>query len=124
MFGVDQPDWPGAHYAKRATRQLRQAGVPLLAGTDAATPRSVHGLNLHGELAALVEAGLSPREALTAATATPAECFGLTDRGRIAVGARADLLLVAGDPTVEIAATANIARIWRGGIPVQRVPPP
>ena len=122
VFGVDQPDWPGPDHARRAIRELHQAGVPLLAGTDAASPRSVHGLNLHGELAALVEAGLSPSEALGAATATPAECFGLADRGRIEPGARADLLLVDGDPTADIAATTNIARIWRGGAPVQRVP--
>lgn len=122
VFGADQPDWPGPVYAKHATEQLHQAGVPLLAGTDAATPRSVHGLNMHGELAALVEAGLSPPEALTTATATPAKCFGLTDRGRIKTGSRADLLLVAGDPTHDITATTGILGVWRHGHRLDREP--
>lgn len=62
------------------TRRLHQAGVPLLAGTDA-IPIFDHGIGLHRELELLVEAGLSPSEALTAATSTPADCFGLADRG-------------------------------------------
>lgn len=124
VFGVDQPDWPGPTYAMQATSQLHDAEVPLLAGTDAAYPHSAHGLSMHGELAALVEAGLSPADALTAATATPAACFGLHDRGVIEPGRRADLMLVAGDPTTDIDATANITGIWRGGVPLERIPDP
>src|SRR5579875_3273106 len=88
--------------AEAAVRQLKAAGVPLLAGTDAPNPGTAHGASLHHELELLVQAGLTPREALTAATATPATIFGLPDRGRIAVGLRADLLLVGGDPTQNI----------------------
>jgi imidazolonepropionase-like amidohydrolase len=71
-------------------------------------------------MALLVQAGLSPREALTAATAAPAEVFGLSDRGRIAAGLTADLLLVRGDPTADINATSEIVAIWRGGVRVDR----
>ena len=56
-------------------------------------------MSLHGELELLVEAGLTPLEALSAATSVPADRFRLPDRGRIAPGLRADLLLVNGDPT-------------------------
>ena len=96
------------------TRRLHIAGVPLLAGTDA-IPIFSHGIGLHRELEVLVEAGLSPTEALAAATSVPASCFDLGDRGRIAPGLRGDLLLVDGDPTMDIRATRNIRAIWRSG---------
>lgn len=101
-------------------RQLKQAGVPILAGTDAPNPGTAHGIAMHRELELLVEAGLSPTEALIAATSAPAKAFRLEDRGRIAPGLRADLMLVAGDPTKDITATREIVRIWKGGVPVER----
>lgn len=52
-------------------------------------------------------------EALAAATSMPARLFGLSDRGRIAPGLRADLLLVEGDPTMDITATRSIVEVWR-----------
>jgi imidazolonepropionase-like amidohydrolase len=110
------------HYegAEEAVKQLKAAGVPLLAGSDAPNPGTAHGASLHRELELLVKAGLTPLEALTAATATPARIFGLTDRGRIAQGLRADLLLVSGDPTQDILATRDIAGIWKAGVPFDR----
>jgi imidazolonepropionase-like amidohydrolase len=96
-------------------QQLRDAGVAILCGTDAPNPGTAFGASMHEELALLVEAGLSPTAALTAATANPAARFGRTDRGRIAPGLRADLLLVEGDPTTDITATRGIVDIWRGG---------
>jgi imidazolonepropionase-like amidohydrolase len=101
--------------AEQTIAQLRDAGVDLLAGTDAPNPGTAFGASLHEELSLLVAAGLSPAQALTAATAAPARRFGLDDRGRLAAGKRADLLLVDGDPTADIAATRKIAGIWRGG---------
>lgn len=103
-----------------AIRRLRAGGVRLLAGTDAGNPGTTHGAGLHEELAALVEAGLSPAEALTTATAAPAVVFGLSDRGRIAVGQRADLLLIRGDPTRDITMTRDIVGVWKLGIRVDR----
>jgi hypothetical protein len=77
---------------------------------------------MHRELELLVKAGLTPAEALAAATLVPAKQFKLDDRGRIAPGLRADLLLVAGDPTVDILATRNIVTIWRNGAALDRKP--
>jgi imidazolonepropionase-like amidohydrolase len=74
-----------------------------------------HGASLHHELQLLVAAGFEPIEALRAATSVPAHRFGLTDRGRIAPGLRADMLLVDGDPLVTISDTLNINTVWRGG---------
>jgi imidazolonepropionase-like amidohydrolase len=104
---------------------LHAAGVDVLAGTDASLPVPAlgglaHGASLHHELRLLVAAGLTPSAALRAATALPARRFGLTDRGRVAVGARADLLLVDGDPTVDIDATLNIRAVWRRGTLARR----
>jgi imidazolonepropionase-like amidohydrolase len=100
--------------------RLQQAGVDVLAGTDADAPGTVHGASLHGELVQLVKAGLTPTQALASATRLPAERFGLNDRGRIAEGLRADLLLVDGDPTTDIKATRAIARIFKNGYEVDR----
>ncbi len=107
-------------HAEHAVVLLRNAGVPLLAGTDAPNPGTGHGVSLHRELELLVASGLTAAEALTAATATPAEKFGLTDRGTIAVGKRADLVLVKGDPTADITATRDIVAIWKQGTRVDR----
>jgi imidazolonepropionase-like amidohydrolase len=106
--------------AYASVRALRDAGVDILAGTDVSEPVPIlgglaHGASLHHELLLMVEAGLSPVEALTAATSTPARRFGLTDRGRVTPGMRADLLLVDGDPTTGIGDTLAIRAVWRRG---------
>ncbi|MFH8408761.1 amidohydrolase family protein [Streptomyces sp. NPDC018019] len=117
-----------AHHVRHAlssVARLHRAGVPVLAGTDAnhrpgrACP-VVHGAGLHAELALLVEAGLTPAQALAAATSAPAAYFGLGDRGVIAPGRRADLVLVAGDPTADITATRSVEAVWRGGVRFDR----
>ena len=100
--------------------RLIAAGVRLLAGTDAPIPSTVYGASLHRELELLVRCGLTPAQALTAATASPARVFGLTDRGRIAIDQTADLVLVAGDPLTDIAVTRSITTIWRAGIACDR----
>lgn len=103
-------------HAIATVRQLKAHGVPILAGSDAPNPGTAHGASIHRELALLVQAGLTPSEALTAATAAPAAALHLNDRGRIAVGLRGDLLLVNGDPTADIRATRDIVAIWKAGI--------
>lgn len=109
-------------HASDNVRLLHRAGVPILAGTDAGNPGTTFGASLLGELGLLVEAGLSPREALAAATARIVDVFGLSDRGRIAPGLRADLLLVPGDPVADVNAVRDIAAIWKNGRPVNRRP--
>jgi imidazolonepropionase-like amidohydrolase len=68
-------------------------------------------------MALLVEAGLTPMEALRAATSVPADMFeGLKGRGRIGVGARADLVIVEGDPTEEIRESSGVRGVWKRGL--------
>lgn len=116
-----RPEAPNRlEHAFAAVRRLRAARVRILAGSDAPNPGTAHGASIHRELELLVQAGLKPVEALTAATSSAAKAFGLTDRGRIARGLRADLLLVRGNPALDITATRDILRIWKGGHPVER----
>ena len=106
--------------ALETVRQLHAAGVPILAGSDAPNPGTAHGASMHREMELLVEAGLTPIEALRSATSVPARAFSLADRGRIAPGLRADLVLVNGDPTTDIVATRDIATVWKRGVPIDR----
>ncbi|WP_053374397.1 amidohydrolase family protein [Paenibacillus sp. FJAT-27812] len=101
---------------------LHRAGVDILVGTDVA-PVPVpnlgglaHGASVHHEMQLLVKAGFTPIEALQSATTKPARCFGLHDRGRITEGARADLILVDGDPTSNISDTLSIKSVWFKGV--------
>jgi imidazolonepropionase-like amidohydrolase len=104
----------------QAVRALKAAGVRILAGSDCSNPGTAHGASLHRELGLLVAAGLSPTEALAAATAVTADTFSLADRGRIVVGRRADLVLIDGDPTRDISVTRKIAAVWKRGRPIDR----
>jgi imidazolonepropionase-like amidohydrolase len=106
--------------AEDNVRRLADAGVALLAGTDAPNPGTVFGASLHRELELLVRCGMSPAQALSAATSEPARVFGLGDRGRVAAGRRADLILVSGNPLVDVTATRAIERIWRAGTACDR----
>jgi imidazolonepropionase-like amidohydrolase len=106
--------------AERIAGTFKKSKLLVLAGTDAPNPGTAYGASLHQELEFLVQSGLSPAEALNAATALPAEVFGLADRGRIAKGLRADLLLVEGNPTADIRDTRRIAGIWKEGVELDR----
>ena len=101
---------------------LHAAGVDILAGTDVSEANPAfggmaHGASVHHELQLLVQAGLTPLQALRSATSVPARRFSLTDRGRITPGALADLLLVDGDPTTTISDTLSTRAVWRRGVP-------
>src|SRR5207302_10936109 len=72
------------------------------------------------ELELMVREGLTPTQALEAATSAPAKAFHLDDRGAIAQGKRADLVLLDGDPTTDIKATRKIAAVWEAGVPINR----
>lgn len=97
---------------RAVVRALHEAGVPILAGTDAPILLVVPGLALHRELELLVEAGLSPAEALRAATSAAAEFLGEEGEfGVIAEGARADFLLLEDNPLENVSATQSIQAV-------------
>lgn len=95
-------------------RALHEAGAPILAGTDFPNPYVVPGFSLHDELDDLVAAGLSPYQALRAATVDPARFLG-ADFGTIEVGKRADLLLLDANPLENVDATRKLAGVLVGG---------
>jgi len=100
----------------RNLKTLHDAGVRIGFGTDSgATPLRVAGLAEHRELALMVEAGLTPLQALTLATARAAELLKLDDRGRIAPGRRADLVILDGDPSQSIDHSQSIREVWVRG---------
>lgn len=102
------------------TGRLYRHHIKLLAGTDADNGGVWPGASLHRELELLVQSGMKPIDALRSATSVTAEAFRKPDRGRIAPGKRADLLLVGGDPTKDIRDTRNIVAIWKAGQRVDR----
>ena len=90
----------------------------MSSGSDSAGPAvgTAFGLSVHHELHLFVhKAGFTPEEALRAATSVTARRFNFSDRGRLAKGLNADLLLVEGNPLEDIDATLNIRGVWRGG---------
>lgn len=109
-------------YIKKNVAALHDKGIPILAGTDATTPYAglavPFGTSLHDELWYLTEAGLSPQDALRAATMMPAWAHNIADRGSIMHGMRADMVLLQpdADPLRAINDTRKIARVWVGGL--------
>lgn len=98
------------------TAKARAAGVVVLAGTDALDPDVVHGLGLHDELRYLARAGLTPAEALLAATMAPALHFGLAhERGTIEAGKVADMVLLSANPLDDITNTTHIETVVAAG---------
>jgi len=97
-------------------QRLNEAGVPILAGTDAGNLFLVPGASLHDELELLVDAGLSPLEAIRAATASPATVFEVADSlGHVRVGYAADFVLLREDPTRDISAVRQISAVFLRG---------
>ena len=119
-WGRGMPAPPGYRYTdfmKRVAGTLHHAGVPLMVGTDAmGYPLVTPGSSMHHELALLTDGGLSPYEAIRAATVVPARFLRREHEfGTIAVGKRADLLLVDGNPLADISRLARPAGVMARG---------
>jgi len=105
-------------------RRMHEAGVTILAGSDAQSG-VFPGPALHRELHHLVRAGFTPAEAIRAATLDSARFLAdgaEPEFGAVAVGKRADLLLVEGDPSADVGALGNIRQVFLGGVALERTP--
>ena len=103
-----------------AFRLALEVGVPVAAGTDCGAPGHPHG-TLPEELGLMVEAGATPQQALRFGTSAAAELLGLGDEvGVLEPGKRADLLAVAGDPTLDIQSLRVVRLVLRDGVVVNR----
>lgn len=110
----------------RVTRLAHRLGVPLAAGTDRFLKDEWSLPDLHDELAILVDdAGLEPMDALVAATATAARASGLgAERGTLAIGKAADLVVLGANPLADIAATRAIRLVVKDGVIVHEAQGP
>lgn len=116
------PALPGIEErADRNFMTLVRGGVPYGFGTDAGPPGRVPGYSEHWELEQLVKAGLSPSQAIAAATGRSAEWLGTHDRGLIAAGRLADFVVLDGNPVANILNTRKIAAVYIGGNRVRSV---
>lgn len=109
-FAGLRKDMPNVY---RDLREMLQAGVKFLAGTDVAVLFMYPGFSMHDELAALVkDAGFTPMQALRVATSGLAEWYGETDKhGALEIGQRGDLVLLDADPVADIRNTKRIAGV-------------
>jgi imidazolonepropionase-like amidohydrolase len=104
------------HSLLSVVKQMQIAGVPTMAGTDATAPNVFPGSSLHEDLYYLVQAGLTPLQALQAATIRPAEFLGRTaEQGSVAAGKRADLVLLNASPLDDIRNTQKIDAVILNG---------
>ena len=106
-------------YALHNVKALHDAGVPIAVGTDAGMPGTPHGVATLREMELLVQAGLTPSQALIAGTANSARAMNeIADRGTIEKGKRADLVLIAGTPWTSIADIRKTEQVFIDGKPV------
>lgn len=107
--------------ALQNVKRLYDAGILLATGTDAYFPGDFQGEGIHHELELLVEAGLTPVQAISVATQNAARIMGAEQEwGTIAVGKRADLLMVKGRPDKSISDTQKIEMVIQRGVILDR----
>ncbi len=112
----EQRDTTFGDWSLKLIGDMNRAGVPVGAGTDTPIGFAIPGYSLHSELEMLVRAGLSPLQAIESATVRPAQFFKLEkSMGNIAVGMRADLVLLTADPLEDIRNTREIALVISQG---------
>ena len=111
-----------ARYAilERSLAKLSAAGAKVVLGADTGVEDHLFGLAEHLELQAMVDAGMTPAQALVAATSRAAEYLDLGDRGSLVPGKRADFLVLDASPLDDIVNTRRISRIFIGGVEIDR----
>ena len=110
-----------AAMGQRNLRTIFEAGVTVAMGTDSsALPTRIPGFAEHRELQLMVQAGLSPMQALVCATKNSARAIGVDDRGTLEPGKQADFVVLNADPQTDIAHTTQIAFVVHRGNIVKR----
>jgi imidazolonepropionase-like amidohydrolase len=97
------------------TKRMHEAGIPILAGSDAPNPNTAHGWSLLVELLLFQKAGMPVEDILRTATSVPADAFSLTDRGHIEKGMKADFLMLNQSPYDNLETLLTPVKIWKNG---------
>jgi imidazolonepropionase-like amidohydrolase len=98
-------------------KRVADAGIPIAMGTDAGNPLTLHGPSVYAEMEAMQAAGLTPMQVLIASTGGGARAMGVEkETGTVEKGKSADLLVVAGDPTKDVANLRKVRYVVRGGV--------
>lgn len=105
---------------ERSLAKLQAAGASLVLGSDSGVQDHVFGFSAHRELELMVAAGLSPMDAIVTATSRSADRLGLSETGRLISGARADFLVLDGNPLDDITSTRDIDAVYLAGAAVDR----
>ena len=105
---------------ERSLARLHAAGASLVLGSDSGVQDHIYGFSAHRELELMVAAGLTPMDAIVIATSRSADRLGLADTGRLAAGARADFVVLDGNPLDDITNTRRIDAVYLQGEPVDR----
>jgi len=96
--------------------RVHAAGIAVAMGTDAGNPLTLHGPSVYAELEAMQAAGMSAADVLVAATAGGARAMGRDDFGTVEAGKKADLAVLAADPTADATAWRTVTHVVRGGV--------
>jgi imidazolonepropionase-like amidohydrolase len=102
---------------KANLKRVAEAGIPIAMGTDAGNPLTLHGPSVYAEMEAMQSAGMTPIQVLLASTRGGATAMGLEKEiGTVEKGKSADLLMVEGDPTIDVANLRKVRYVVRGGV--------
>ena len=103
--------------ARANLKRLAAAGIPIATGTDAGNPLTLHGPAIYAEMEAMQASGMTPMQVIVASTATAARAMGKGEKsGTIEKGRTADVLLLAADPSVDVANFRKIRQVIRAGV--------
>ena len=106
-----------AQVTRANLKTLVAAGVPIATGTDAGNPLTLHGPAIYAEMEAMQAAGMTPMQVIVASTATASRAMGLEKQvGTIEKGKDADLVIIGGDPTRDVASFRKIRYVVRAGV--------
>jgi imidazolonepropionase-like amidohydrolase len=98
-------------------KALVAAGIPIATGTDAGNPLTLHGPAIHAEMEAMQRAGMTPMQVLVSSTAIAARAMRReTEFGTVEKGKDADLVIVAADPSIDVANMRKVRYVVRGGV--------
>lgn len=120
-FGAHEIPGFSLELALANTRKMHAMGIPILAGSDALNPGTAYGATLHQEMALLVEAGLTPAQALNSATRQPAKVFKLGMRGTLFEGSKADFVILNENPEKDINKSVIVDAIYKNGMRIERI---